>query len=74
MPETLKWKPCNPQKTTPPMKWCNIGAKDAPLTLAQFPKTSSHKNLTLSDWMTVYSFVDSHPNTQADVVQHFSTL
>ncbi|KAG6331092.1 hypothetical protein ID866_7996 [Astraeus odoratus] len=57
------------------MKWCNIGVKDAPHSLAQPSKTSSHKNLTLFDWMTVYYFVDSHPNTpQADVIQQFSTL
>ncbi|KIM55682.1 hypothetical protein SCLCIDRAFT_134184, partial [Scleroderma citrinum Foug A] len=38
-------------------------------------KTSSCQNLTLSDWMTVYSYVDLYPNvSQADIVRHFSTL
>ncbi|KIK22667.1 hypothetical protein PISMIDRAFT_102181, partial [Pisolithus microcarpus 441] len=32
-------------------------------------------NLTLSDWMTVYSYVDSHPDaSQVDIVWHFSSL
>jgi hypothetical protein len=76
MPEILKRKPCDPPKTTPPAKQCKIGVpKDAPRTSAQLSKTSSRQNLTLSDWMTVYSYVDSHPNVaQADIVCHFNTL
>ncbi|KIO02119.1 hypothetical protein M404DRAFT_97074, partial [Pisolithus tinctorius Marx 270] len=47
---------------------------DAPRTSA---KTSSvtRQNLTLSDWMQVYSFIDNHPTTtQANIVQHFCSL
>ena len=48
---------------------------DTPRTSAQAPKTSSRLNLTLSDWMTVYAYVDSHPDlTQTDIVWHFSSL
>ncbi|KIK13080.1 hypothetical protein PISMIDRAFT_119583, partial [Pisolithus microcarpus 441] len=68
-------KPRNPPKTTPPAKWHNTGVNDAPRTSAQLPATSSRQNLTLSDWMTVYSYVDSHPNaSQVDIVRHFSSL
>jgi Tc5 transposase DNA-binding domain len=76
MPEILKRKPCDPPKTTPPAKQRKIGVpKDAPRTSAQLSNTSSRQNLTLSDWMTVYSYVDSHPNVaQADIVRHFNTL
>ncbi|KAG6327246.1 hypothetical protein ID866_11843 [Astraeus odoratus] len=71
----LKWKPHDPPKTTPPVKQCKIGVKDAPHTSAQLLITSSHKNLTLSDWMTIYSYVDSHPDIpQSNMVQYFSTL
>ena len=46
-----------------------------PRTSAQLPKASSHQNLTLSDWLIVYSYVDSHPDVpQADIVQHFGSL
>jgi hypothetical protein len=32
------------------------------------------KNLTLHDWMTVFAFVDSHPDLgQPKIVQHFKT-
>jgi Tc5 transposase DNA-binding domain len=55
------------------MKRQKIG--DLLRTSAQLPKTSSHSILTLSDWITIYSYIDSHPDsTQADIVQHFSTL
>ncbi|KIK10908.1 hypothetical protein PISMIDRAFT_123701 [Pisolithus microcarpus 441] len=75
MPEILKRKPHNPLKMTPLAKQHNTGVNDAPWTSAQLPATSSHQNLTLSDWMTVYSYVDSHPNaSQVDIVQHFSSL
>ncbi|KIO09703.1 hypothetical protein M404DRAFT_131784 [Pisolithus tinctorius Marx 270] len=75
MPEILKRKPHNPLKTAPPVKWHKIGVENAPWTSAQLPKTSCQQNLTLSDWMAVYSYVDSHPNVpQADIVRHFSTL
>jgi len=76
MHQTLKRKPHNPPETTP-VKWCKIGAdiNNGPRTSAQLPKASSCQNLTLSNWMDVYSYVDSHPNaSQADIVWHFSTL
>ena len=75
MPEILKRKPRDPPKTVS-TKWRKIGVgTDLPRTSAQLPKTSSRPNLTLSDWMTVYSYADSHPDcTQADIVRHFSTL
>ncbi|KIK88625.1 hypothetical protein PAXRUDRAFT_152252 [Paxillus rubicundulus Ve08.2h10] len=45
-----------------------------PCTSAQ-TSTLSWQNLTLSDWMHVYNFVDAHPTvTQAQIVQHFSSL
>jgi hypothetical protein len=36
--------------------------------------TSRRKNLTLQDWMTVFSFVDLHPGIeQGNIVKHFAT-
>ncbi|KAG2076031.1 hypothetical protein BDR04DRAFT_1090856 [Suillus decipiens] len=50
-----------------PVKQQKIITKDTARTSALSPECSSRQNLTLSDWMTVYSFIDSHPNvTQAN--------
>ena len=76
MPEILKRKPRNPPKITPAKRRkIGVDINNGPRTSAQLPKTSSRQNLTLSDWMTVYSYVDLYPNvSQADIVRHFSTL
>ncbi|KAG2743486.1 hypothetical protein P692DRAFT_201723452 [Suillus brevipes Sb2] len=47
-----------------PAKWQKI-TKDTPRTSAHSPKCTSRQNLTLSDCITVYSFVDSHPTSGA---------
>ena len=45
--------------------------KDRPKTSAKPAKT--RENLTLSDWLTVFAFIDSHPShSQGKVVRHFS--
>ncbi|KAF8547117.1 hypothetical protein OG21DRAFT_1425422, partial [Imleria badia] len=32
-------------------------------------------NLTLADWMTVYTYIDNHPGLhQQQIVEHFKTL
>ena len=76
MPEILKRTPRDPPKITPAkQRKIGLDINNGPCTSAQLPKTSSHQNLTLSDWMTVYSYVDLYPNvSQADIVWHFSTL
>ena len=67
MPEILKRKSCDPPTNPPPAKQQKKG--DMPHTSAQLPKASSCQNLTLSDWLIVYSYVDLHPNTpQANIV------
>ncbi|EGO30839.1 hypothetical protein SERLADRAFT_432479 [Serpula lacrymans var. lacrymans S7.9] len=49
--------------------------KDAPATSAKPPVQRSRQNLTLGDWLTVFTYIDTHPNTpQADIVAHFCTL
>ncbi|KIK19908.1 hypothetical protein PISMIDRAFT_106710 [Pisolithus microcarpus 441] len=74
MPEILKRKPHDPP-TAVPSKWWKIGATNLPCTSAQLSKTTSHLNLTLSDWMNVYSYIDSHLDcTQSEIVHYFSTL
>jgi len=43
-------------------------------TSAQPAKKGKRENLTLHDWMTVYSFVDAHPSMlQTDMVNHFKS-
>ncbi|KIK91453.1 hypothetical protein PAXRUDRAFT_797483 [Paxillus rubicundulus Ve08.2h10] len=49
---------------------------DAPPTSVKSIKSNKHRdNLTLHDWLTMFSFIDSHPNTpQEYIVVHFKTL
>ncbi|KAG1796563.1 hypothetical protein EV424DRAFT_1333821, partial [Suillus variegatus] len=51
--------------------------KDAPLTSAQpaAARTATRQNLTLSDWLTVFAYVNAHPAMlQCDIVKHFKSL
>ena len=48
--------------------------KDVPATSAKEQNTGARENLTLHDWMMVFTYVDEHPDAlQADVVKHFAT-
>jgi hypothetical protein len=48
--------------------------KDRPKSSAKRAKTmSKRENLTLSDWLIVFAFIDNHPSLSQDqVVRHFS--
>jgi len=46
--------------------------KNAPKTSAKIVKGENHENLTLHDWMMVFTFIDQHPDmTQCNIVKHF---
>jgi hypothetical protein len=49
--------------------------KDTPKTSATaITTTHRQKNLTLSDWLLVFQYIDEHPNIlQSQVVEHFKT-
>lgn len=48
--------------------------KDSAKTSAQPPKSCKRSNLTLADWLSVFAYIDQHPNlTQDAIVQHFTT-
>ena len=48
--------------------------KDTPKTSAKSSAAQHRKNLTLTDWLTVFKFIDEHPGiSQAQVVNHFKT-
>ncbi|KAH7929555.1 DDE-domain-containing protein [Leucogyrophana mollusca] len=48
--------------------------KNLPATSAKPAGSNSRSILTLADWMTVYAFVDAHPDLpQGQVVEHFKT-
>ena len=50
-----------------------LQAKDALSTSAQPTKTTRHENLTLSDWLTVFAYVDAHPDeSQNSIVAGFA--
>ena len=50
-------------------------SKETPKTSTQPIKTPKRENLTLFDWMTVYTYVDTLPQpiNQGDVVKYFAT-
>ena len=72
MPVRPRRKMCN----RPAPYTCKPSAKvspNAPATSA-ITQNSSWDNLTLHDWVTIFTYVDSHPNLgQAEVVHHFQT-
>ena len=48
--------------------------KNAPKTSVKIVKEKRHENLTLHDWMTVFAFIDEHPEmTQSSIVRHFAS-
>ena len=47
---------------------------NAPKTSAKPNEKSHRENLTLHDWLTVFTYMDTHPNmVQGDIVRHFAT-
>ena len=74
MSETARRKP-RPRPIPYARKPRKKPTKDAPATSAKEQNTdSTRSNLTLHDWMTVFAYIDEHPDTsQADVVQDFAT-
>ncbi|KIK75759.1 hypothetical protein PAXRUDRAFT_171809 [Paxillus rubicundulus Ve08.2h10] len=72
----LKCKPCDKPTTDSacPEKWPKATA-NTPKTPAQPPMTSSHKIFTLSNWLSIYAYILSHPRAnQASIFQHFCSL
>ncbi|KIN96754.1 hypothetical protein M404DRAFT_162363, partial [Pisolithus tinctorius Marx 270] len=52
-----------------------LDAALSPATSAQLAQSTTQSNLTLSDWMIVFAYVDAHPALpQKQVVEHFWTL
>ena len=49
-------------------------AKDTHATSAKLVQDNKRKNLTLGDWMTVFTYVERHPDMgQGDIVEYFKT-
>ncbi|KAF8868040.1 hypothetical protein CPB84DRAFT_1639718, partial [Gymnopilus junonius] len=71
MPKELTRKPCEkpPPYNRPPKQKVN---KDIPKTSAKPKKQPGQELLTLSDWLTVFAFIDKYPHlSQGEVVKHF---
>jgi hypothetical protein len=48
---------------------------DNPATSAKSATDTKCDNLTLQDWLTVFAFIDNHPDmSQQAIVHHFKTL
>jgi hypothetical protein len=74
-----EWKRKRPSQA---IQGSKQGPKHVPGALKKTPKSSTQpieqatrKNLTLHDWMTVYTYVDTltQPINQRDVVNYFAT-
>ena len=74
-PNLLKRKAVDKSVTQPAKKIKRVPKpKDTPATSAVPPAKQSRQNLTLSDWMTVFAYIDSHRDMkQAAVVKYFRT-
>lgn len=71
MPVERRRKPCDKPGPYGPRE--KVKQKDQAVTSA-ITVMAQRKNLTLQDWMTVFSFMDLHPGMeQAKVVKHFAT-
>jgi hypothetical protein len=67
-------KPHDKPANRPPVKR-QKHIQDAPATFTQPPQHMLLQNLTLTDWMSVYAYVDTHPDVpQANIMEHFRTL
>ncbi|KAF8227376.1 hypothetical protein L208DRAFT_1101393, partial [Tricholoma matsutake] len=73
MPPEPTQKPCEKphpyqQKPKGPI------VKNALKTSAKIVKEKNHENLTLHDWMMVFTTIDQHPDmTQGNIVKHFAS-
>ncbi|KAF8319260.1 hypothetical protein F5887DRAFT_1005697, partial [Amanita rubescens] len=48
--------------------------KNPPATSVLPPINDKRRNLTLADWMTVFAYIDSHPDAnQTEIVNYFRT-
>lgn len=80
LPPTMSPEPKRKPRTYPPAPYPRtkpkkISPADVPATSARDSLIQTRCNLTLSDWMMVFAFVDSHPDvTQPEIVRHFGSL
>ncbi|KAI5982211.1 hypothetical protein EDD15DRAFT_2139688, partial [Pisolithus albus] len=52
-----------------------IQDKNLPRTSAHTTQPVKRVNLTIQDWLTVFSYIDEHPGISQDaIVQHFKTI
>ena len=75
-PENAKHKPWG---KSPPYH-CNpngVGFKKESMVTSAKPTemtTQRHQNLTLNDWLTVFAYIDEHPDVpQGRIAEHFKT-
>lgn len=73
MPKELIRKPREKPKKPYARKPKAKAPQDAPTASAS--KAKGRQNLALCDWLTVFTYMDSHPDlTQGQIVRHFSNL
>ena len=73
MPPKPTWKPCEkpqPYKQKPKVPII----KGTPKNSTKIIKEKKHENLTLHNWMTVFTFIDQHPEmTQGSIVTQLAS-
>ena len=79
MPVLPKCQPCPkppPYQQKPKDATGTMGGDPVPASSAKLSAESCrrHQNLTLHDWLTVFAYIDAHPDErQAGVVKFFQT-
>ena len=70
----LKQKATDRSKACPAKK-PRVWKPKNPLATSALPQIDDkRRNLTLADWMTVYTYIDSHPDAnQGEIVNYFRT-
>ena len=69
-----KRKPRNEHAPYKPRKPKASANSNGSKSSAQPQKKQQRSNLTLYDWMTVFAYIDEHPDTSQDkIVKHFAT-
>jgi hypothetical protein len=70
---TVRVRDKNPPKLDKPRAKPGPKAKNAPRTAARFEKDERHEDLTFSDWVQVFEYMEEHGKSQKEVSAYFAT-
>ncbi|KAJ7929402.1 hypothetical protein B0H13DRAFT_1859872 [Mycena leptocephala] len=70
---TVRVRDKNPPKLDKPRAKPGPKAKNAPRTAARFEKDERREDLTFSDWVQVFEYMEEHGKSQKEVSAYFAT-